>query len=165
MHGNNQNDMYMRKILLSMLLCVISTTIYAQSFDQERKALAKFIERMYNSSPFEGCRIVDDYDNSYLLSIVELDKSKYKTSSVMNRVAQVKSLRNAGEFFNGTQSYSEITIRTPKSEEKGGSKEMTETYEVIRTNSTGFVQQMALLTNFESDNGIVVFVYYKKVNQ
>ena len=71
MHGNNQNNMYMRKILLSMLLCVISTTIYAQSFDQERKALAKFIERMYNSSPFEGCRIVDDYDNSYLLSIDE----------------------------------------------------------------------------------------------
>ena len=164
MHGNNQNSMYMRKILLSMLLCVISTTIYAQSFDQERKTLAKFIERMYNSSPFEGCRIVDDYDNSYLLSVVELDKSKYKTSSVMNRVAQVKSQRNAGEFFNGTQSYSEITIRTPKSEEKGGSKEMTETYEVIRTNSTGFVQQMALLTNFESNNGLMVFVFYKKVN-
>ena len=155
----------MRKILLSMMLCCISSIMYAQSFDQERLALAKFIERMYNNSPFEGCRIVDDYDNSYLLSVVELDKSKYKTSSVMNRIAQVKSQRNAGEFFNGTQSYSEITIRTPKSEEKGGSKEMAETYEVIRTNSTGFVQQMALLTNFESNEGMSVFVYYKRVNQ
>ena len=154
----------MRKILLSMMLCFISTMMLAQSFDQERIALAKFIERMYKSSPFEGCRIVDDYDNSYLLSVVELDKSKYKTSSVMNRIAQVKSQRNAGEFFNGTQSYSEITIRTPKSEEKGGSKEMAETYEIIRTNSTGFVQQMALLTNFETENGFVVFVFYKKVS-
>ena len=154
----------MRKFLLSMVLCFISTMMLAQSFDQERIALAKFIERMYNSSPFEGCRIVDDYDNSYLLSVVELDKSRYKTTSVMNRVAQVKSQRNAGEFFNGTQSYSEITIRTPKSEEKGGSKEMAETYEIIRTNSTGFVQQMALLTNFESNGGIAVFVFYKKVN-
>ena len=153
----------MRKILLSILLCCIANVVYAQSFDQERIALAKYIERMYNSSPFEGCRIVDDYDNSYLLSVVELDKSKYKTSSVMNRIAQVKSQRNAGEFFNGTQSYSEITIRTPKSEEKGGT-EMAETYEIIRTNSTGFVQQMALLTQFES-NGNMVFVYYKKVNQ
>lgn len=158
-----KNDMFMRKILLSMFLCVISLTIYAQSFDQERIALAKFIERMYNNSPFEGCRIVDDYDNSYLLSVVELDKSKYKTSSVMNRVAQVKSQRNAGEFFNGTQSYSEITIRTPKSEEKGGA-EMADTYEVIRVNSTGFVQQMALLTQFESNEGMAVFVFYKKVN-
>ena len=154
----------MRKFLLSVLLCSFTAMVYAQSFDQERIALSKFIERMFNNAPFEGCRIVDDYDNSYLLSVVELDKSKYKTSSVMNRVAQVKSQRNAGEFFNGTQSYSEITIRTPKSEEKGGSKEMTETYEVIRTNSTGFVQQMALLTNFESNNGLMVFVFYKKVN-
>ena len=153
----------MRKILLLMMLCCISAMMNAQSFDQERIALAKFIERMYNNSPFEGCRIVDDYDNSYLLSVVELDKSKYKTSSVMNRVAQVKSQRNAGEFFNGTQSYSEITIRTPKSEEKGD-REMAETYEIIRTNSTGFVQQMALLTNFESGKGLMVFVFYKKVN-
>lgn len=155
----------MRKILLSMMLCCFASMMYAQSFDQERIALAKFIERMYNNSPFEGCRIVDDYDNSYLLSVVELDKSKYKTSSVMNRLAQVKSQRNAGEFFNGTQSYSEITIRTPKSEEKGGSKEMAETYEIIRTNSTGFVQQMELLANFESSEGLLVFIFYKKVNK
>ena len=154
----------MRKILLLMMLCCISAMMNAQSFDQERIALAKFIERMFNNAPFEGCRIVDDYDNSYLLSVVELDKSKYKTSSVMNRVAQVKSQRNAGEFFNGTQSYSEITIRTPKSEEKGG-KEMAETYEIIRTNSTGFVQQLALLTQFESKEGTTVFVFFKKVNQ
>lgn len=152
----------MRKIFLLMMLCCISTMVSAQSFDQERIALAKFIERMYNSSPFEGCRIVDDYDNSYLLSVVVLNKSKYKTNSVMNRIAQVKSQRNAGEFFNGTQSYSEITIRTPKSEEKGG-KEMAETYEIIRTNSMGFVQQMSLLTNFESNDGLTVFVFYKKV--
>ena len=148
-----------------MLFLGVTMSISAQSFDQERIALAKFIERMYNNSPFEGCRIVDDYDNSYLLSVVELDKLKYKTSSTMNRVAQVKSQRNASEFLNGTQSFSEITIRTPKSEAKGGSKDMTETYEIIRTNSTGFVRQLALLTNFESKEGMTVFVYYKKVNQ
>lgn len=153
----------MRKILSSIIICCISTVIYAQSFDQERIALAKFIERMYNNSPFEGCRIVDDYDNSYLLSVVELDKSKYKTASVMNRVAQVKSQRNAGEFFNGTQSYSEITIRTPKSKEKGGA-EMSEVYEIIRANSTGFVQQLALLSSFINNNGLIIFIFYKKVN-
>jgi len=154
----------MRKIFILFLLCCMTSSIYAQSFDQERIALAKFIERMYNNSPFEGCRIVDDYDNSYLLSVVELDKSKYKTGSVMNRIAQVKSQRNAGEFFNGTQSYSEITIRTPKSEEKGGAQ-MAETYEIIKTNSTGFVQQMELLANFESSEGMLVFIFYKKVNK
>lgn len=146
------------------MLCGLSSIVYAQSFDPERIALAKFVERMYNNVPFEGCRIVDDYDSSYLLSVVELDKSKYKTNSVMNRVAQVKSQRNAGEFFNGTQNYSEITIRTPKSEEKG-SAAMADAYEIIRTNSMGFVQQMALLTLFERNSGTAVFVFYKKVNQ
>lgn len=154
----------MRKILLVIMLCGLSSIVYAQSFDPERIALAKFVERMYNNVPFEGCRIVDDYDSSYLLSVVELDKSKYKTNSVMNRVAQVKSQRNAGEFFNGTQNYSEITIRTPKSEEKG-SAAMADAYEIIRTNSMGFVQQMALLTLFERNSGTAVFVFYKKVNQ
>lgn len=96
------------------------------------------------------------------MSVVELDKSKYNSNSVINRVAQVKSQRNAGEFFNGTQSYSEITVRTPKSAEKGG-RAMADTYEIIRTNSTGFVQQMSLLTSFDNNNGKKVFVYYKKV--
>ena len=155
----------MKKILLLITLCCFTTLIYAQSFDQERIVLSKFIERMYNNAPFEGCRIVDDYDNSYFLSVVELDRNKYKTNSVMNRVAQVKSQRNAGEYFNGTHSYSEITIRTPKSEGMGGCQTMADTYEVIRTNSTGYVQQLALLTQFESKTGCVVYVFYKKVNQ
>lgn len=80
----------MRKIYFILLLS-LSMSVYAQSYDHERIVLAKFIERMYKSTPFEGCRIVDDYDNSYLISVVELDKTKYKTSSAMNRVAQVKS--------------------------------------------------------------------------
>ena len=160
-----KSNVIMRKNYLLMILCSFAAVMSAQSFNQERIALSKFIERMYNNSPFEGCRIVDDYDNSYLLSVVELDKSKYKTSSIMNRMAQVKSQRNAGEFFNGTQSYSEITIRTAKSEKKGGSKDMAETYEIIKINSTGFVQQMSLLAQFENKEGKAVYVYYKKVNQ
>ena len=79
----------------------------------------------------------------------------------MNRVAQVKSQRNAGEFLNGVQSYSEFTIRTPRSEEKGGGS-MTETYEIIKTNSIGYVKQMVHLTSFES-NSSMIYVYYKRI--
>ena len=153
----------MKKVFLLIILLCICITGYAQSYDQEKVSLSRFIERMYNASPFEGCRIVDDYNNSYLLSVVELDASKYKTRSVMNRVAQVKSQRNAGEFFNGTQSYSEITIKTPESEEKGGGN-MSEAYEIIRTNSTGFVQQMELLSTFDTSDGTAVVLFYKKIN-
>ena len=136
---------------------------FAQGYDQERMQLAKFIERMYNNAPFDGCRIVDDYDNSYLLSVVALDKSKYKTPQVMNRVAEVKSQRNAGEFFNGSQSYTSMTIKTPKGEEHNS--DMTEVYELIRVNSVGYVRQMQLLISFEDVTGVTVYVYYTRVDK
>lgn len=152
----------MKKTILCSALCLLCLVSYAQGYNQERTALANFMERFYKNAPFEGCRIVDDYDNSYLLSVVELDKSKYQTTSSMNRVAQVKSQRNAGEFFNGTQSYSEITIRTPKSETKG-EKNMADTYELIKTTSMGYVRQMELLINFDSNENNAVFIFYKKI--
>lgn len=149
--------------VLLILFIGMTTNIFAQGYDQERIQLANFIERMYNNAPFDGCRIVDDYDNSYLLSIVALDKSKYKTPQIMNRVADVKSQRNAGEFFNGSQSYTEMTIKTPKGEEH--ESDMTEVYELIRTNSIGYVRQMQLLTSFEDSTGMMVFVFFKKVDK
>lgn len=152
-----------KSIFLSFLLVGMALNLFAQGYDQERIQLANFIERMYNNAPFDGCRIVDNYDNSYLLSVVALDKTKYKTPQIMNRVAEVKSQRNAGEFFNGSQSYTEMTIRTPKSEEKGES-DMTEVYELIRVNSIGYVKQMQLLTSFDDNAGMRVFVFYKKVD-
>lgn len=151
-----------KSIVLSFLFIGMTTNILAQGYDQERIQLANFIERMYNNAPFDGCRIVDDYDNSYLLSVVALDKSKYKTPQIMNRVADVKSQRNAGEFFNDSQSYTEMTIKTPKGEEH--ESDMTEVYELIRTNSIGYVRQMQLLTSFEDSTGMMVFVFFKKVD-
>ena len=152
----------MKKTILLFYFMTLCSIIYAQSYDQERIKLANFIERMYNNAPFEGCRFIDDYDNSYFLSVVALDKTKFKTPQIMNRVAEVKSQRNAGEFLNGTQSYSEFTIKTPKSIEQGGNKDIAETIEVIKTNSTGFVQQMQILTSFRSEEGMMVFIYAKK---
>ncbi|MBR5039326.1 MAG: hypothetical protein IKX65_11485 [Prevotella sp.] len=149
---------------ISLVLLLFNAVCgYSQSYDQERIQLSNFIERMYRNAPFDGCRIVDDYDNSYLLSVVTLDRSKYKTTQIMNRVADVKSQRNAGEFFNGTQSYTEMTIKTPKGEEH--ESDMTEVYELIKVHSIGYVKQMQLLTSFEYEAGMQVFVYYKKVEK
>lgn len=152
-----------KKVFALAFLLLMCGHAFAQGYDQERMQLAKFIERMYNNAPFDGCRIVDDYDNSYLLSVVALDKSKYKTPQVMNRVAEVKSQRNAGEFFNGSQSYTSMTIKTPKGEEHNS--DMTEVYELIRVNSVGYVRQMQLLISFEDVTGVTVYVYYTRVDK
>lgn len=153
------------RLTLLFVLFVCSISCFAQGYDEDRINLSMFVERMFNNEPFEGCRIVDDYDNSYMLTVVILDKAKYQNQMAMNRVAQVKSQRTAGEFFNGSQSYTEMVIKTPKSEEKGGSQTMVETFEIIKTNSIGYVKQMQLLTSFDGEDNTKVFVYYKKVDQ
>lgn len=155
----------MKKVFFLLLLCFAAITTFAQSYDEERIVLSNFVERLYNNAPFEGCRVIDDYDHSYLLSVVVLDPTAYKVRTAMNRVAQVKSQRNAGEFFNGTQSYSEFVIQTEKSKDMGSSETLTNTIEIIKTNSTGFVQQMQLLTTFSDEDKNKVFVYYKEIKQ
>lgn len=76
------------------LLMVLSVWIYtfAQGYNQERTALSNFLVRMYENAPFDGVKVVEDYDNSYLMSVVKLDKAKYKTESALNRVASVKAM-------------------------------------------------------------------------
>lgn len=158
----SMKSMKNKKILIIFLL-ILPFSSFAQNYDEERINLALFIERMYNNAPFDGCRIIDDYDNSYLLSVVTLDKVKYKSMQTMNRVAQVKSQRNAGEFFNGTQTYSEFIIKTPLSVENKSNLNISESIEIIKSNTSGFIQQMQLLTLFEENTGLMVFVYYKKI--
>ena len=158
---NRLRNLKMKKYFI-ILLAFFCMGTYAQSYDEDKMILSNFVERLYNNAPFEGCRIIDDYDHSYLLSVVLLAKTKYKVPSAMNRIAQVKSQRNAGEFLNGTQSYSEFIIKTPKCE-KGDSTDMTETIEVIKSSSTGFVQQMQLLTTFDSSENFKVYVFYKQI--
>lgn len=148
-----------------LLLLICNNVVFAQGYDEDRINLSMFIERMYNNEPFDGCRIVDDYDNSYLLAVVTLDKTKYQNRMAMNRVAEVKSQRVSGEFFNGSQSYTEMVIRTPKSEEKGGDPGLVETLEIIKVNSIGFVKQMQLLTSFDGEDNTKVYVYYKRVDK
>lgn len=157
----------MRKIItfFAFILLTANVYCYAQGYDEDRINLSMFVERMNNNEPFEGCRIVDDYDNSYMLAVVILDKTKYQNQMAMNRVAQVKSQRTAGEFFNGSQSYSEMVIKTPKSKEKGGDPALVETMEIIKVNSIGYVKQMQLLTSFDGEENAKVFVYYKKVDK
>ncbi|WP_304953468.1 hypothetical protein [uncultured Alistipes sp.] len=149
-------------ILVSLLLYTNSTDIFAQSYDAKRVVLTNFIVRMYNNAPFEGVRIVKDYDNSYLLSVLTLDKTKYQTESVMNRVASVKAMSQASRFFNGSNITSELIIHISK--KTNDSSENTETIEKIREHSVGYVKALEQLTNFPDVNGRQVFIFYKRID-
>ena len=149
-------------IFASLILLLSGLSAKAQSYNAERTALTNFLVRMYNSAPFEGVRVVEDYENAYLLSVLTLEKSKYPNESTMNRVASVKAMSQASRFFNGSNITSDIIIRT--SEKSDGSSD-TEIIENIKENSVGYVKQLEMLTNFPSkDDGWQVFMYFKKLD-
>ena len=146
----------MKRILTILLLTMASISIYAQGYNSDKVAFTNFLVRMYNNAPFDGVRAVEDYDDIYLISVVALDKGKYKTESAMNRVASVKAMSQASRFFNGSNITSDLIIRT--NEKSDGSTD-TEVIETIREHSVGYVKSMEQLTNFTRKDGLQVFIF------
>ena len=148
----------MKRLIISSFLLIITLMGYAQSYNSDRVAFTNFLVRMYNNAPFEGVRIVDDYDNMCLISVLALDKTKYKTDAVMNRVASIKAMANTSRYFNGSNTTTDTIIRTT---EKSDGKSDTEIIENLREHSVGYVKALELLTNFTREDGMQVFIFIK----
>lgn len=134
---------------------------YGQGYSSEKVSLTNFIKRMYTSKPFEGVKIVDDYEHQYLISVISLEKSKYTNESTMNRIAQVKAQSQASTFLNGATITMEMLITTKETKDSTNNvKTIIETVEKIKQNSVGFSQGLELLSNFDNtDSPRTIFVY------
>ncbi len=147
---------------LYLIILLFAQLAIAQDFNEEKTTLANFLKRMYNSSPFEGVKVVEDYDNKYFISVVSLEKAKYPSSSAMIRVAQVKARQQASTFFNGSTITSDLVIRTSETKTKDSTTNVTEMIESIKENSVGFVKGMELLSNFPiEEDKRMVFIYFR----
>lgn len=151
----------MKQVIVLCLILLSVIGVSAQSYNSDKVAFTNFLVRMYNNEPFEGVRVVDDYDNAYLISVLALDKAKYKTESVLNRVASVKAMAQASRYFNGSNITQDMIIRT--SEKSDGSSD-TEIIENIRENSVGYVKALEQLTNFTREDGMQVFIFIKQLD-
>jgi len=150
------------KNILFTLLITFSAFGYSQSINDDKISLTNFIKRMYNSAPFEGVKVIDDYDHQYFISVLSLEKGKYPNESMMNRVAQVKGQSQANIFFNGSTISSDLVIKTTEDKSTDKPSTAVETIESIKENSLGFVKSMELLTNFENTDGKrIIFIFYK----
>lgn len=145
------------RYIFAILICfVVTLSISAQSYNEDRVAFTNFLIRMYNNAPFEGVRAVNDYDNAFLISVLALDKEKYKTEAILNRVASVKAMANASRYFNGSNITQDMIIHTT---EKSDGTSDTEIIEKIRENSVGYVKALEQLTNFKRKDGQQVFIF------
>ena len=151
----------MKKIVITIgLVLCCSIITFGQGYNTEKTAFTNFLIRMYENAPFEGVRAVDDYEQQYLISVLTLEKAKYPSESAMFRVAGVKAMSQASRFFNGSSITSELIIRTSEKSDGSGDTEMIET---INEKSVGFVRALELLTNFDLDNGRMVFIYFTPI--
>ena len=156
----------MKKIFLFLTL-IITLTSNAQSFNDEKVSLTNFLKRMYTAKPFEGVKIVDDYDHQYLISVISLEKAKYTSESTMNRVAQVKAQSQASTFLNGATISMDMVITTKETKDSTNNvKTIVETVEQIKQNSVGFSQGLELLTNFDNSDSLrMVFIYIRELKK
>ena len=132
----------------------------AQSYNTEITTLTNFVKRMFDNEPFEGVKIIEDYDNCYLLCAVRLNVSSGNTSTT-NRIANVKAMAEANRFLNGSRITSDVIVHT-KTDNSGMSD--SEIIESIHEHSLGYVRSLSLLTKVDDkDSPERVFIYYKKL--
>jgi hypothetical protein len=152
------------KIKVTFFLLLIAFSGYSQSINDDKTSITNFIKRMYNSAPFEGVKVIDDYDHQYFISVLSLEKGKYPNEAMMNRVAQVKGQSQANIFFNGSTISSDLVIKTTENKSTDKPSTAVETIESIKENAMGFVKSMELLTNFDNPDGKrMVFIFYKEI--
>ena len=159
-----QNSTFLKIVLLTTFLTLSYGLSYAQSFNEDKVAFGNFLKRMYLSAPFDGVKILDDYNHEYIVSVISLEKAKYSNPSTMNRVAQVKAQSQANTFFNGATITSDLIIKTSERKSKNTVESTIETIETIKENAYGFTQGLELHTNFENNEGDrMVFIYIREM--
>lgn len=93
----------MKKYIYLLTILILSfSNLFSQSYNSEKIALTNFITRMYNSQPWSGVRVFLDYENKYLISLVELNPANYKSENEIVRVAEIKSRSQVNQFLNGS---------------------------------------------------------------
>lgn len=153
------------KIFFGIFIFAISTLIpvksQAQSYNTERTTLSNYLKRMYTAAPFEGVRVVQDYEKTYLMSVISFDPSKYNDERTLNRIASVKAMSQASRYFNGSTITSELIIYTTDNPDKSTE---TTVIEKINENSIGYVRKLEQLTNFSYDNR-QIFIFITEINE
>jgi hypothetical protein len=150
--------------LLIVILFSFTAISYTQDFGGNKVGLSNFIKRMYNSQAFEGVKVLEDYNDKYMVIAVALKKDTTKPATTINRIASVKAKAYTSQFLNGSGINTETIITTSTTKTKDTAIQKTEIADLLKETSIGFVNNIELLTNFESIDGKqLVFIYYREL--
>lgn len=153
------------KKLLMFLLLLSSTHLIAQDFGGDKVGLKNFIKRMYTNNPFDGIKIMQNEDgNKYLICVVSLKNDPNKTESTFFTIADVKAKAKASQYFSGSNTSTEFIVISNELKSSSSTLSSTQTTEILKESSAGYINGIELLTNFENaTKSERVFIYYKEI--
>lgn len=121
--------------------------------------LEDFITELIKKKSINGARIISAPANKYIVSTIILENAKYTTPEMRDKAAFMKAKQLVSTLVNGSTITSDQIIRT---DENDRSTEVTNT-EIIREQSMGFIQGLALLFAKEITDEKTTYVYYTKI--
>lgn len=118
--------------------------------------LEDFITEFIKKKSIDGARIISAPANKYIVSTIILENEKFTTPEMRDKAAFMKAKQLVNALLNGSTITSDQIIRT---DENDKSTEVTNT-EIIREQSMGFIQGLALLFAKEITENKTTYVYY-----
>jgi hypothetical protein len=122
-------------------------------------SLEEFITEIIKKKSIDGARIISAPANKYIVSTITLENAKYTSPEMRDKAAFMKVKQLVNTLVNGSTITSDQIIRT---DENDKSTEVTNT-EIIREQSMGFIQGLALLFAKEITQNKTTYVYYSKI--
>lgn len=154
--------MFKKILFVVYMIVVITPSVFSQSYNQDRVVLSNYLTRMYMNQPFEGVKIVQDYDHTYLLSVVLVNAST--SESATNRIAQVKCNRQISQYLGAlTVINSETIIKT--TENSKGEINPEEITDIIKENSIGYTRSMEILNVLDLDDGKKCYLFIRDIRE
>lgn len=86
--------------IITVVSLFSASFLQGQAYDYAMSAMANFLQRHYESQPFEGLREIEDYHSKYIEVVLTMSADK-NTDSNSSRVLFLKASRLVSEFENG----------------------------------------------------------------
>lgn len=161
----------MKNYLFVTCLVLVTTIAYTQTVmelpvNESNAELANYIKNKYLSEPFEGVKILETTNGTYLVSLGVVSTADYKDQSSKDRVAVIKARRNVLQYLQGSIVTSEQILTTSESITAKGVSYYEQYMDKITESSAGFVDGMTTLTTFNSkDNKEYIHAIYSQLTK
>ncbi len=165
----------MKKTLLFLFILNVTfcSNLVAQTSIQDKYTiedggadyLADYIINLYKKGRFDGIKLLDMNNATYMISAGTVTMSDYKKTSSMRRVAKLRAKSNIIKFINeGSQLTNEMFDFYEEGEKNGRSNYEAYFKEITTEKSSGFVGGMQTLSTFKHESDFI-YIIYKKIIQ